>query len=114
MRRGTALVNSPGCRACLQIRRNLIGRHYPASLDVLESGPELLPEVGIGEDFDSFPQPVELTGGHHIGHVFAVRDDCDGLSSLSAAHGIFPPRGLLTGRVQVVRGNADRLLAHGP
>jgi hypothetical protein len=41
-----------------------------------------------------------------------MRDDRDGLPSLGAAHGILPHCGLLTGRVQVIGGDADPLLTH--
>ncbi len=105
-------VGSCSGGASPQICRYLIGGDHAAGLNVVEPGPEILDEVGIGQDVDGLPQPVEFAGGHDVGHVLAVCDDCDGFPSLCAAHGVLPHRGLLTGRVQVIGGDADRLLTH--
>ncbi|MGH3924287.1 MAG: hypothetical protein ACRDTT_15730, partial [Pseudonocardiaceae bacterium] len=112
IRRCKAPVESCGCRTRPEIGRYLIGGDHVAALNVFESSPEFLDELGVGQDLDGLPQPVELAGRHDIGHVFTVRDDRHGLPSLGTTYSVFPHRGLLTGRVQVIDRDADRLLTH--
>jgi hypothetical protein len=63
-------------------------------------------QLGIRQYLDRLPQPVQLTRGHDVSYVVAVRDDRDRLATFGPAHD-FRPRRLILG--------ADRKpwLAHG-
>ncbi len=51
--------------------------------------------VTVGEHLDGLAQPVQFTGGHDIGDMFAVGDHGHGLAVFGAAHGLGPGRRLL-------------------
>jgi hypothetical protein len=50
---------------------------------------------GVGEHLDRVAEPVQLTGGHHVGHMLAMGDDSHGVAVFGAAHHFGPGRGFL-------------------
>lgn len=58
--------------------------------------------VGVGEDLNGFAEPIQLAGGHDIGHMLTVGDHRDGFATLSPAYSILPRGCMLAGHVEVI------------
>jgi hypothetical protein len=63
-------------------------------------------QLAIRQYLDRVAQPVQLTRGHDVGYVVAVRDDRDRLATFGPAHD-FCPRRLILGT------DSKLWLAHG-
>lgn len=78
-----------------QVGGDVVGREHAPGAGICQALDQIAHEVGVGEHLDRFAQPVQLTGGHHVGHMLATGDDGHGVAVFGTAQHLGPRRGLL-------------------
>ncbi|CAL99825.1 hypothetical protein SACE_0476 [Saccharopolyspora erythraea prophage pSE101] len=77
-------------RACSEVLCHLISGNRSAGCHVGESFAEVPYELGVGEHFDRFSQPIDLARRHDVGNVLAMRDDGHALATFGTLDGFVP------------------------
>ena len=79
-----------------EVGRDLPGGEHPSGTRIRQALLQVTHQLGIGQYLDRLAQPIQLTRGHNVGYVIAVRDDRDRLATFGPAHD-FCPRRLILG-----------------
>jgi hypothetical protein len=78
-----------------QVSGDLLGGEHPSGTRIGQTLPQLTHQLGVRQYLDRLPQSVQLTRGHDISYVIAVRDDRDRLATFGPAHDLSPRRLIL-------------------
>ena len=75
-----------------QVSRDLPGGEHPSGARTGQALPQVTHQLGIRQYLDRLAQPVQLTRGHHVRDVVAVRmtatsSPCSGRRTISAYAG---------------------------